>query len=149
MLCVFANARFSIIAERLLKWKLLGHLHFETVKQIDTATFNGQYRFQAPHDWALWKFGNDDDIEIVPYTKDDQVYHQTLKVLKDGQYNAGDHGVDAFNIWVPHHEKSDWSQPFVIHPLSNDLPESVFDITNWCIEMADSDTFEPYKPWQQ
>ena len=148
MLCVFANARFSIVAERLLKWKLLGHLHYKNIAEIDTTAFQDSFRFQAPEAWAQWKFGNTNPAQISVYDKGGETYHQTLKVLKDGHYTAQAYDARWLNVWEPHSEPSDWSQPFVIHPLDDDLPPSVFDITNWHIEMADSDTFEPYKPWQ-
>ena len=62
-------------------------------------------------------------------------------------------GVSTLNLWHPDRtlvtETQDWIQPFVFMPLVDDLPSELFDLRNWYVEMGDSDTFEPYKPWAQ
>lgn len=57
----------------------------------------------------------------------------------------------SINLWHPdsYSEKADgeWiGSRFSSHP-SGDLPDGLLDIHHWYIEMGDSDTIEPFRPW--
>jgi hypothetical protein len=150
-LCGFANARFAKVAQRMLGWKILGYLRFADVDAIDLTPMRDRYRFEYGDAWYDWKLGRQANVYVHEYAKEDTVHHQLLKTRGFPRLSAKELGVPQLNLWHPDRytasETSEWSQPIVYVPLDPTLPPDLADISRWYIEMGDSDTFEPHRPW--
>jgi predicted N-acetyltransferase YhbS len=151
-LCGFANRRFAKVAERFFGWKILGYLRFAEVSSIDLRDHNGRFRFEYGPAWYRWKFGRDEDAYVRPFEKDGKTHHQVLKMRAASVLTAAELGVPSLHYWPPEQyskiDDGSWNQPFVVHPLTDGLPQDLGVLSRWLLEMGDSDTFEPYRPWR-
>lgn len=149
LLCGFGNIRFSRVAERFAKWRIAGYLRFALVEELTVP--QGRLAFEYSDAWYRWKLGTGASVVIRPYAKDGTTYHQLLKTRGMSAVRATDHGVAALHLFHPDRTSAeattDWSQPFVVRPLVSDLDPRFEDLRQWYVEMGDSDTFEPHKPW--
>ena len=151
-LCGFANYRFAKVAQRLLGWKILGYLRFADVESIDLSLYRDRFAFEYSDAWYDWKLARRDPVYLQRYQKDDAVHHQLIKTRGFPRLSAPELGVPKLNLWHPDRylkeETTEWSQPLVYVPLDDALPRELGDISRWYVEMGDSDTFEPHRPWE-
>lgn len=143
MLVGFPNHKFNKILSTLFKWDNIGMMKF--VESSEVLNLDKPFFFNVDSSWYKWKFNEEKDFYIKCYQKDQTFYHQLLKNKKQ-HIKASELGLERLSHWEPIKiekvKDSDWTQPFVLKMLSNDLPGSIKDITNWRIEMGDSDSFE-------
>jgi predicted N-acetyltransferase YhbS len=149
--CGFGNIQFSKVAERFFGWTIAGALAFAEAESFDAAPYRDRLRFEYELSWYAWKFGTDEDVYVRPYAKDGRTLHQLLKIRRRTRVHAADFGVPALSLWPPERYTqvgtAEWSQPFVVRPLTSEVPKAVLSLDRWYIEMGDSDTFEPHRPW--
>ncbi len=152
LLVGFANARFAKVAERFLRWRILGYLGFSDTEAIELEPHRHRYHFEYGDAWYRWKFGHDARIYVKPYEKDGATYHQLLKTRDFPRVEANTLGAPRLNLWRPEEHlvepTGEWSQPLVLVPLAPGLPEDLAEFSRWYVEMGDSDTFEPHQPWR-
>lgn len=150
-LCGFGNRRFAVVAERFLGWRIPGYLTFVDRESIDLGSYRARFHFEYEDAWYRWKFGVDREVHTQEYARAGVVHRQLLKTRSFPTLEASSLGVTSINLWHPdsYSEKADgaWIQPFLLAPLSASLPAGLLDIHHWYVEMGDSDTIEPYRPW--
>jgi len=150
-ICGVPNQHLIKVANRLCGWKVLGYFHFSDVSTFDPSAYSKRYHFEYQGDWAPWKFGEGTYPFVHDYTKNDKTYKQLLKCDPNSKLTASNLGEQSINVWHPDNnsetDDQGWCQPFYFQQLCDDLPEDIFLIANWFVEMGDSDTFEVNKPW--
>jgi hypothetical protein len=152
LICGFANPNFSMIKERLFKWKTICWLGFKSNLSIndieDLKTRN--FFFNYSKNWYAWRFGRLAPNYISSYTDASGIIHKQLLKTTD---NTREITIVDTEGWSPNfmfgsNIINQFSQPFSIKVYNERLLASgIYNYNNWGIEMGDSDTFI-YKPWK-
>ena len=133
----FTNNNFAQVLNRFFGWDILGFLNFSNEASFDDQWRENKNCFVYSSEWYQWKFGENKNYYLQQYEKDGKTYNQLLKTLPTTRSFF-----KQINCWNPykntetHYKK--WFQPITIKGCLS-LSRNISD---WYIEMGDSDTFE-------
>ncbi|GAB4257797.1 MAG: hypothetical protein Kow0092_04940 [Deferrisomatales bacterium] len=145
-LCGFPNATFLPTLRVLAGWRAVGYLGFRRTERFDPSAFRGRFRFRYSTAWYRWRFGPDRPAYVSLYEKDGQQHFQLLKTRRDTPVSARDLALPHLQVWDPEQASRrpaalGWCQAFAARPLVAGLPDDLWDIDHWYLEMGDSDAF--------
>jgi hypothetical protein len=152
LICGFANPNFTLIKERIFKWKTVCWLGFKkSITEHDIEEFRIKpFRFNYSSNWLQWRFGTIEPQYISLYVDVHGWHHkQLLKTTDLTDTNA----IRESEGWSPNYSFPSsipdfFSQPFSIKVYNKVLlKQGICDYKNWGLEMGDSDSFI-YTPWK-
>jgi len=133
----FANNNFAQVLKRFFGWDILGYLTFSNEVGFDEKWRENKNCFVYSSAWYKWKFGEKRNYFNQQYVKDGKKYNQLLKTFPTTKTFF-----EKINCWNPSKSTETnhkiWSQPIAI----KGSPSLSRNISDWYIEMGDSDTFE-------
>lgn len=142
----FANARFTIVKNKLFKWQTPFYMSFVVEKEFKSTCFNNRpFIFEYTDEWLEWRFKEKKSPIISKYiNSDNNIVHQLL--YAKGSFTAKDFNLNYFEGWSPSgyiiNQSEGFSQPFSIKIYDkNWTGPDLLDPDNWFIQMGDSDTF--------
>lgn len=147
-LCGFANPSFTLIKEKLLKWKTLLWLEFDA--DLGPSDFPEQQQsrffFNYSDSWFDWRFGESRPVYLSDYADSNgQKFTQLLKAKSNSDLYGFDlSGIEAWTKKKTHSRRptSARAQPFSIKVFDDGfLAAGALDPELWKIDMGDSDTF--------
>ena len=147
-LITFTSKRVAVVFRRLLGWTIVGTIAFTRKEVINPHAFANRLHFQHPPEWYTWRFGEEKNSYVLPYTKDRATTLQAWKTVDGTSLLAPDFGATALDCWHPDGYSSDLASEsetcFLVKNISDPVNTDVLNIHNWYIEIGDSDL--AYRP---
>lgn len=143
----FANPRFTIIKNKLFKWKTPFYLSFIKKQEYNPSDYiNRPYSLNYSAEWFQWRFGKDTPPFISEYIKQDSGDAVYQLLYANDFTTIQNLGIPNFEVWAPEgyitQQSEDFSQPFSIKIYDKNWEgPDLLDPNNWLLQMADSDTF--------
>lgn len=143
----FANTRFTMVKNKLFKWKTPVYASFVSEQRFDPEQYRDRpFRFQYSSEWPKWRFGQPGPTVISKYRKPDTDAPVYQLLYTEQAVTAKDFDLTAFECWSPEGYQSEqgesFAQPFSIKVYDKQWAgPDLLDPQNWFIQMGDSDTF--------